>query len=379
MMHARLVTWSLRRRRLRNVLGALIMALTAAAVMLFVSVLVALITFTRPAPGGGMSRILVWPRLSAGGTDLPMALRAKFEAINGVKVVQCQKFIFGKRGDLAYVVSGEEESGVELNLDFAPVPRDVIEAWKKEKPTGAIFTDQLAKELNLKVGQTTELPTTFGPMTLKVVGLSSGGLLARRVIAHFEYAHQFTGNKGTCIYRVFTAPKDYEPVAKEIANLTKNSPTPVQAFSDAELTASWVRSAAMVPVLIGFLGLFLILTTALTLANSSSISVRERRIEIATMRTLGFSRGTILRMLLTEAVLVGLVGGVIAILVMKYVVGPVQLTPGNTGAIFKAITVSPLGMAAGLLISILVPLLGALPSAIASLRMPLVQALRDAA
>jgi len=196
---------------------------------------------------------------------------------------------------------------------------------------------------------------------------------------HFDYIMEFLGNPGTGKFRLFVKPQDYERVAREIEERTKNSATPVAAVSAANVAASQVRRAAMVPAVLGFLGLFLIFTTALTLANTSAISVRERRIEMATLRMLGFHRRTILALILGESVLIGLIGGALAIALTAFIFrGGIQLTPGEV-QLLEPVKIGKLGMLVGVITSVVVPLIGALPSALGSIRIPLVKALRDSA
>jgi putative ABC transport system permease protein len=379
-MHGRLVLWSLRHRRWRHVLQVLTMAVTIAVVMLFVSVVTELAAFSKTSPANNLQRILVWPKLAqAGNNGLPVSLTATFERIEGVKVAQCQQAIFARHESGAtYSINGEQHSGVELNVDFFPVEPDVIEAWKKDRIAG-IVSEATAAELNLKVGQTAEIPTPNGPLLIKVVGLSRGALFPHRIAVHLEYLQEHTKNYGLCSYRVFTSPSDFDRVAREIIERTANTPTPAQAFSDSEFMGDWVRRVSVVPALLGFLGVFLLLTTALTLANNTAIAVRERRIEMATLRVLGYRRRTIAITILAESALIGLVGGVIAIAVTWLAVGDgVQLTPG-IARLLQDVTLTPFSMGCGLVISVMIPVAGALPAAIASIRTPLVDALRDAA
>jgi len=78
------------------------------------------------------------------------------------------------------------------------------------------------------------------------------------------------------------------------------------------------------------------------------MSFRERTREIAVLRALGFSAGRIVRMVLAEGVLLGLVGGVVAVGPMYVLthamrlsipsVGPVEI-PHFTAALALAIAV----------------------------------------
>jgi len=363
------------------VLDGLTIAITVAIVMLFVSVVVDLVKFANISSGRTLARILPGPTMSQPGVSgLPESLLPMFQKIPGVKLVQRQKLFMGRHeSGASYYISGEEDSGIELNRDFFPVEPDVFEAWKREPKLGAIVTEATAQELGLRVGQQAEIPTPYGPLAIKVVGLSYGGPVAHRIAPHFDYIREFTGNDGYCDYRLFAAPADFERVAREVVERTKHSDNPLLAVSDSQITTSWVGRVAMVPALLGFLGAFLAFTTALTLANNRAISVRERRTELATLRVLGYRRRAIMRLVLNESILVGVLGGVLAILVMGLVFRDgVQLTPGSERLLQK-VTLTPLAIACGFVLSILIPLAGAVPAAIAAIRMPLVDALRDSA
>lgn len=375
----RLVLWSLRHRKWRHGLNIVTMAITVSVVMIFVSVMAELVGFVRTSADREMSRILVSPKMMGSGA-LPMTLGATLEELDGAQVVQRYMGFGGRHPSGAtYVVVGEEESGIELNTDFFPVEPEVIEAWKNERPRGAIVTEETAEDLGLRVGQSAEVPTPFGPLQIEVVGISTGGRVANRIAIHFDYAQEHLGNPGMCLYRVFTNPDDLEPVALKIVENTRNSPTPVQAVSDAHFLASLAREAATVPAVLGFLGIFLVFTTALTLANNSAISIRERRVEIATLRVLGFHRGRVLRSLLGETALVGVAGGLVAVAITMWLFrGGVQLAPGDS-LFLQAVEITPTAIAGGLMTSVLVPLAGALFPALAALRMPLNDALRDSA
>ena len=380
-MHARLLSWSLRHRRWRHVLDGLVIAITVSIVMLFVSVVVDLIKFANISSDRALVRILPRPTMSQPGSDgLPESRYAMFQGIPGVTHVQRYKLFMGRHeSGASYLISGEEDSGIELNRDFFPVEPAVFEAWKKEPKLGAIVTQATAKELGLHIGQLAEVPTPFGPAQIKVVGLSVGGPVAHRIALHFEYVRELTGNNGYCDYRLFAAHNDFQRVAKEVIERTKHSDTPLIAVSDSQMTSSWVSRVAMVPALLGFLGLFLTFTTVMTLANNRAISVRERRTELATLRVLGYRRRTIMRLILNESVIVGFLGGVLAVIVMSWVFRDgVQLTPG-TERLLQKVTLTPFAIVCGFILSILIPLAGAIPAAISSVRSPLVEALRDTA
>ena len=359
-------------------LNAIAIGVTAAVVMIFVATISGLVAFTRSVTETSMTRILLTPKLVTPGstTDgMPMSLRATIEKIEGVQVVQRKLVLGGKDPSGAtYLVIGEEESGIGLNTDIYPVDKAVFEAWKTER-TGAIITEATARDLKLEVGEIAEVTIPAHKLRIKVVGISHGALFTQTIGVHFDYLQESTGITQTCGYRVFSAAADADRVTSEIGKQTRNSAMPARGVIGSRYRASLAKRASTIPTVLGFLGIFLVVTTMLTLANNCAISIRERRVEVATFRVIGYKPRVIARQLVGEAVLVGLVGGVVGMLVAWFAFrGGVQLTPSG----MPPTTIGLSAFLGGAIISIAVPLIGAVPSARAAVRMPLVDGLRDA-
>lgn len=381
-MYRRLLLWSLRFRKWRYLQQALTIAITASIIMLFVSVLGELISVARSSASNGLARINIEPVMYTpdyGG--FPETLKKRLQGLDGVKVVNCFQPLGGRVNATKYFILGDEPQGLDAFADLFPVDPAELEAWKKDK-VAAIVGEGVAKDLNLQIGKTVDLPTSAGPLQLKIVGVSRGSLQPYRIAAHVEYIQEFTKHPGLCEFRLFAAREDSNRVVHGINEMSKTTPTPMIAYTDTMVVGDMVKKVAFVPALLGLLGIFLLLTTGLTLGNSSAISIRERRIELSTLRVLGYKPRFLIALLLGEAVVIGLFGAVFAIIGTKLALGHgVQLAPGAaaSGRILQHVTIGTLGMICGAVIAILVPVLGTLPSAVAAMRAPLSKALRDSA
>ncbi len=75
----------------------------------------------------------------------------------------------------------------------------------------------------------------------------------------------------------------------------------IGSFLDAYRDLLWGMRWLLTPACLG--------TLALVLANAISISVRERRTEMAVLKVLGFRPGQIILLVMGEAVLLGLLAG----------------------------------------------------------------------
>ena len=80
-----------------------------------------------------------------------------------------------------------------------------------------------------------------------------------------------------------------------------------------------------VKLLINGISLIILFAVTLIVANTVAMSARERVTEIAVMRTLGFGRGHILGFILSESVIMAVLGGVLGVLLAKIVIIPAFL------------------------------------------------------
>src|SRR2546428_4990905 len=82
----------------------------------------------------------------------------------------------------------------------------------------------------------------------------------------------------------------------------------------------------LVAVLNG-IGLAVAFTILLVTANTMSMAVRERRTEIAVLKTLGFSGGLVMTLVIVEALALGVIGGLVGIGLGQATVGSIPPLP----------------------------------------------------
>ncbi|HJT76139.1 MAG TPA: ABC transporter permease [Gemmataceae bacterium] len=96
----------------------------------------------------------------------------------------------------------------------------------------------------------------------------------------------------------------------------------ISSFLDAYRDLLWGMRWLLVPAIL--------CTMALVISNAISISVRERRTEMAVLKVLGFGPNQILAMVLGEALLIGCLAGLLSsggmYLIVDYVLGGIKFT-----------------------------------------------------
>jgi len=162
-------------------------------------------------------------------------------------------------------------------------------------------------------------------------------------------------------------------VKREIDQHFANSSAETQTETEKAFFTQFLSNYRLIFALAKWLGLVVVATIGLVAANTASMSIRERRGEIAVMRSLGFPSRIILWLLLAESALMAVLGGAIgcssALLFLRGT-RIVALGPLNT------IRMPPLVLAEAILIAFGIGLLSALIPARSAARRNIVDTLR---
>src|SRR5207247_11139229 len=94
-------------------------------------------------------------------------------------------------------------------------------------------------------------------------------------------------------------------------NQFANSSSETRSVSEAAAIGGILGRYRIFMKLAELLGLVAVVAIGLVAANTAAMSIRERRSEIAVMRSIGFPSGVILSLLVGESLIVVLLGGAI--------------------------------------------------------------------
>lgn len=379
-MHAQLITWTLRRRPWRNLLIILSVAMTVAVMVAFFSTRIELSRFLDRADSVPYQRFWAKPlNLAKGYVIYPRSLEKGLKEIPGVQEVITANYFIAESfpdGFRPGVVQGGSDNILKVERDFFPVDDAAMERWPKEKD-GAVIGENVAKELNLVVGSKSEIPTPKGKLPFTVSGIAHDSVLMNRMVFHFDYIDQFWGYNGAVNeYRIaIDKHADARPIVDAVNKFLEEKGTFAQLVSERTMMMLiGSRDAGLIPNLLGALGVVLLITTVLAIANTTVISVRERRAELATMRVLGFKNRSIALMIVNESFIICLVGGVLGTAAAWFAMRD-GINLGNK--VMQSVTATVPGLVAGLAVSLIVPLIGSVVSSWLAVRAPLAEALRD--
>jgi len=162
-------------------------------------------------------------------------------------------------------------------------------------------------------------------------------------------------------------------VAKEIDESFANSAAETQTETEKSFFADFLNNYRLIFDLAELLGLIVVVTIGLVAANTASMSIRERRSEIALMRSLGFPSYSILWLLLAESAAIAILGGIVGCSGALLLLNGARL--GGLGPL-STIRMPPLVLAEAMVIAVGIGFLSAWVPARAAARRNIVETLR---
>ncbi len=198
---------------------------------------------------------------------------------------------------------------------------------------------------------------------------------------NFKYPYEATGQRigiGTLTASI-EDPKQAGAVSKRIDETFDNSDHPTKTETEQAFRASFVALAGNLALLLNGIGLAVAFTILLVTANTMSIAVRERRQEIGVLKTLGFPSGLVMALIISEALLLGLMGGLIGVGVSRLGLWVLVRAPfiGDVLRGFPGLGLSPQIIGVGLGIALLLGLLAGFIPALMAYRSRITEALRQ--
>ena len=206
---------------------------------------------------------------------------------------------------------------------------------------------------------------------------------ARAVRIPLKAAQELLFNTG--VNTLVISLKRTEDTARVAAMVkSKVSKLPVEVRTWIELNDFYEKTVALYDRQFGILQLIILLMVLLTVSNSVNMSITERTGEFGTMRALGNRSGHIIRLIMTESSLLGVIGsgtgvalGIVLALAISTVGIPMPPPPNSNLTYTAHIRIVPVVVATAFLVGVVATFLAALVPAMRVTRTPVVDALRQ--
>jgi putative ABC transport system permease protein len=255
---------------------------------------------------------------------LPIAYYNRVGAIEGVRQATHFNWFGGYYQDpknFLVVMAVEPESYLAVYDDQIAVSDEGRQAFLRER-TGALVGEAMAKKWGWKVGDRVPIMSNIftqrnGSRTwdFTIVGI----LTPRKpqidtnfMVFHYAYFNE-TQNLGKDLIGWMalntTSPSANEQVTKAIDDMFANSMYETSTDTEKAFNKAFVAQLGNIALMVALVVGAAFATILMIVGNTMIMAVRERTREIGVLKTLGFSRGRILRMVLGESVLLALLGG----------------------------------------------------------------------
>ena len=323
----------------------------------------------------GATRLLVQARVSF-TQPLPISMVPKLEAIPGVARVAYQQWFGG--------VWQENTPLIMFSVDPQRY-RDVYPEWLMPDAqwqafahtrTGMIAGRQLADQYGWRIGQKIPIASNIYPRkngskawAFDLVGVFDGKdedwkkrtSLAFLQQDYFDEANQF-GVKGRTNFFILklTDGNQAQAVSRTVDAMFENSPDETKTKTEKDFNLGFIKQIGDIGLIVRWILFAVFFTLLLVVGNTMAQSVRERVPELAVLKTLGFSDGSVLGFVLAEAIALCLLGGLLGLTLATTLGAMVEQATGGQFQLRVDTFVWGVGIAAILVMSIAVGLLPAL-------------------
>jgi len=305
----------IRRNLFRNKLRAILTMMLMAVIFFFVATLLAILdNFENFSNAGeGANRLVVQSAISLANL-LPYAHEQKIRAIPGVVDIAKLQWIgayYKEKSNFFANFAVDVDKFPTVFDDYKIDPQEFA-AFQADR-RGALVGKELMKRFNWKIGDRITLKRQIFPFDpeLTIRGTYVHPVQTTSLFFPMEYFQQSLGNQGQVgtFWVKVSDPKQMASISQQIDAMFKNSDFPTETFTEKEFQQNFMSMMGNVKLLFTAVSTCAIFMVVLLAAITMSMSARERVTEIAVLKAIGFEQRLVLGIMLTEFILLTVIGG----------------------------------------------------------------------
>lgn len=298
--------------------------LTTLSLAVSIFLLASLVTLQQELERGtretaGSLRVVV-RRATSLAYPLPESMRRTLERIPGVDLVVAMDWFGGiyqeERNffaNFAVDVDRLRRMWPEVTVDEAQ-----FEAFRRER-TAALVGRRLMERFGWRVGQQVTLEGTIYPvdLTFTIRAVYWQGTEApvdeNAFWFHRDYFMESLENPGTVgtFWLKASNPAVIPRVMEEVDRTFRNTDSATKTETESAFQLSFLQMLGDIRTMILSIASVVVFAILLVTANTTAMAVRERTREVAVMKALGFTRRRLLGLLVGEAAVIAMAGGLL--------------------------------------------------------------------
>jgi len=326
-----LIWRNLLRRKFRTVftVGAIFFAFVLFGVLMALRA-----AFSIAPEMAGQERLMVIDRISL-IQPLPLSYGDRIKQVDGVSDITHANWFGGYYQEVRNQFSTmavDPESWLRVYSKEFELPEDQKKAWLADR-TGAIVGIDTARKYGFKVGQRIPIQGTIyhrpdnGPWEFTIDGIYDSKLKGSdktNLFFHYDFLNEsvrslssFKDQVGWYVISL-RDPDQAVQMASKVDALFANSPVETKTDTEKAFVSGFAKQIGDIGSIMTSIVAMAMFTILLVAGNTMAQAIRERTNELAVLKTLGFTEGRILSMVLLESIFIAGIGGVLG-LILSYV------------------------------------------------------------
>ncbi len=333
----------------------------------------------------GLDRLILIHKVSL-IMPLPYSYLGRLQTTPGVELATHQTWfngIYQEPANFFANIAVEPEKFLKIYPEFR-VPPDQVNAWLADRQ-GAIVGRDLAERFGWKVGDRIPLiGTIWQPkqgqvwdFNLRGIYDADEGIDKTQFFFRYDYLDENRaegeGLVGWYVVKI-ADPSQAVALSRTFDEMFANSSAETKTTTEKGFIEGFAKQIGDIGAIMIAISSVVLFMFGLVAASTMAQSVRERTSELAVLKTLGFSGGTILALVLAESLSIVIVGGGLGLAVAWLFVQ--QGDP--TGGLLPMFSLPPRDVALGAALMLAMGLLAGAAPALGAMRLKITDALRRA-
>jgi putative ABC transport system permease protein len=383
MKYLPLIVRNLLRRKIRTIFTT---ASIFIAFLLFGVLMALKAAFSMGVEVAGADRLMMIHRVSF-IQPLPKSYLERMRPVEGITLISHANWFGGIYQDPSNFFANmavDPETWLAMYPEYV-LPEEHRRAWFADR-TGAIVGADLAKRFGWKVGDRVPLKATIyqksdgSPWEFTVDGIYDSpmkGAYKTQFFFHYDYLNEsvrgtfMADQVGWYLIKV-SNPAEADAIAKRVDSLFANSPAETKTATEKVFASNFAKQVGDIGAIVTAIAAVVILFILFVAGNAMAQSIRERTNELAILKTLGFTDGKVLGMVLLESLLVAVIGGGLGLLLASLIIA--QGDP--TGGFLPIFHFPPRDLVLGVALVLVLGVLAGLVPGLQAGRLKIVDALR---
>lgn len=252
---------------------------------------------------------------------LPLAYKEKLARVPGVERVSEYQWIpsWYREPNIPIMIIACDPMFMGTDPQYA-IPPDELPAFRADR-TGLIVPEKMLKKYGWHVGQRITLRGSVFPFDVEgTIRATFTGPSQNAAFCWFDYFNELVrravpdrADKSMAFVELTRTAADTPAVATIIDAMFTNSIVPTRSESEHNFVLGFSAMLGNVTLFISAIAAAVVFAIVLVTTNTMSMAVRERRHEIAVLKTLGFRPAHVVLLIAGESLAISAAGAVIGI------------------------------------------------------------------